>query len=208
MSERYAAGLPPHVRSQGGNRAQGRRPVSDPEPEAGLANRAGVYRRRLPGGGPRQTVCSGSHQTTWNTDTPTMDREIALRRVLLARVARLATIDPDGCPHLVPIAFVIDGQTLYTAVDAKPKRSRRLRRIENARNRPDVTVLVDHYEDDWSRLWWVRLDGTARVLDDGEEAELALRLLIEKYEQYRREGPNLPVLAVDIRNWRSWASER
>jgi PPOX class probable F420-dependent enzyme len=137
-----------------------------------------------------------------------MDREIALRRVLPARVARLATIDPDGCPHLVPIAFVIDGQTLYTAVDAKPKRSRRLRRIENARNRPDVTVLVDHYEDDWSRLWWVRLDGTARVLDDGEEAELALRLLIEKYEQYRREGPNLPVLAVDIRNWRSWASER
>ena len=137
-----------------------------------------------------------------------MDREIGLSRVLSARIARLATIDPDGCPHLVPIVFVIHGQTLYTAVDDKPKSSHRLRRIENARNRPDVTVLVDHYEDDWSRLWWVRLDGTARVLDDGEEAELALRLLTDKYEQYRRAGPHLPVLALDIRNWRTWPSER
>jgi PPOX class probable F420-dependent enzyme len=135
---------------------------------------------------------------------PRVDREIALKRVLSARVARLATIDPGGRPHLVPIVFAIHGETLYTAVDAKPKRSHRLRRIENARNRPDVTVLVDHYEEDWSRLWWVRLDGQARVLDAGEEAELALRLLIERYEQYRRESPSLPVLAMDIRNWRGW----
>jgi PPOX class probable F420-dependent enzyme len=94
-------------------------------------------------------------------------------RVLSAGVARLATIDRDGRPHLVPIAFVLDGDTLYSAVDAKPKRSRTLRRIENARERPDVTVLIDHYEDDWKRLWWVRLRGRARVLDDGEEAERA-----------------------------------
>jgi PPOX class probable F420-dependent enzyme len=141
-------------------------------------------------------------------DTPKVDWETALRWVLSARVARLATVGPDGCPHLVPIVFVIHGETLYTAVDAKPKRSRRLRRIENARDRPDVTVLVDHYEEDWSRLWWVRLDGQARVLDAGDEAELALRLLIEKYEQYRCEGPSPPALAVDIRTWRGWASER
>jgi hypothetical protein len=70
-----------------------------------------------------------------------------------ARVARLATIDADGRPHLVPVVFVLDGQRLYSAVDAKPKRSRRLRRLLNARERPDVTVLVDHYEDDWGRLW-------------------------------------------------------
>jgi PPOX class probable F420-dependent enzyme len=133
-----------------------------------------------------------------------MDSEIARTRMLSAQVARLATIEPDGRPHLVPIVFVIHGQTLYAAVDAKPKRSRRLRRIENARNRPDVTVLADHYEDDWSRLWWVRLDGRARVLDAGDEAELALRLLIEKYEQYRREQPGLPVLAIDIDVWRGW----
>lgn len=125
-------------------------------------------------------------------------------RVRTARVARLATTDSDGRPHLVPIVFVLDGQRLYSAVDAKPKRSRRLRRVANARERSDVTVLVDHYEDDWSRLWWVSLRGRARVLDAGEEAERALRLLGDKYEQYRREPPGCPVLAVDILEWRSW----
>jgi PPOX class probable F420-dependent enzyme len=119
-------------------------------------------------------------------------------------VGRLATIDPDGRPHLVPIVFVLDEDTLYSAVDAKPKRSRRLRRIENARARPDVTVLVDRYEDDWSRLWWVRLRARARVLDGGDEAERALGLLREKYEQYRREPPGLPVLALDVVEWRGW----
>jgi PPOX class probable F420-dependent enzyme len=125
-------------------------------------------------------------------------------RVRTAPVARLATIDPDGRPHLVPIVFALDGQTLYSPVDAKPKRSRKLRRVANARERPDVTVLVDHYEDDWGRLWWVRLRGRARVLDAGTEAEQALRLLVDKYEQYRREQPGCPVLAVDVFEWRSW----
>src|ERR671932_227372 len=87
------------------------------------------------------------------------------------RVARLATTDPDGRPHLVPIVFVVDGDTLYSAVDRKPKRSTKLRRIENARVRPDVTVLVDHYDDDWSRLWWIRVRGRARVLEGGDEWE-------------------------------------
>ena len=121
-----------------------------------------------------------------------------------SRVARLATIDADGRPHLVPITFALDGETLYSAVDAKPKRSRTLRRIENARRRPDVTVLVDQYDDDWTQLWWVRLRGRARVLDGGEEAERALALLAEKYEQYREAAPGLPVLAVDIDEWRGW----
>ena len=125
-------------------------------------------------------------------------------RVRIAKVARLATTDPDGRPHLVPIVFVLDGQTLYSAVDAKPKRSNRLRRVANARERPDVTVLVDHYEDDWGQLWWVSLRGRVRVLDTGEEAERALRLLVEKYEWYRRDPPGRPVLAVDILEWRSW----
>jgi PPOX class probable F420-dependent enzyme len=127
-------------------------------------------------------------------------------RVEAARVARLATTDPDGRPHLVPIVFVLDGDTLYSAVDAKPKRSRTLRRIENARERPDVTVLVDHYEDDWTRLWWVRLRGRARVLDGGEEAERALGLLAAKYRQYASERPGLPVLAIDVLEWRGWAA--
>ncbi len=125
-------------------------------------------------------------------------------RLRTAQVARLATIDPDGRPHLVPIVFVLVGETLYSAVDAKPKRSRRLRRFANARERPDVTVLVDHYEDDWSRLWWVSLRGRARVLEAGEEAERALQLLVDKYEPYRGELPGCPVLAVDILEWRRW----
>ena len=106
----------------------------------------------------------------------------------------------------MPIAFVLDGETLYSAVDAKPKRSRRLRRIENARERPEVTVLVDQYDEDWSRLWWVRLRGRARVLEAGEEAARALALLADKYEQYRREAPGCPVLAIDVREWRGWAA--
>jgi PPOX class probable F420-dependent enzyme len=126
--------------------------------------------------------------------------------VRAAQVARLATTDADGRPHLVPIVFALEGDTLYSAVDAKPKRSRKLRRIENARARPDVTVLVDHYEDDWSRLWWVRLRGRARVLDAGEEAERAIALLAEKYEQYRDAPPTPPVLALDVAEWRGWAA--
>jgi PPOX class probable F420-dependent enzyme len=121
-------------------------------------------------------------------------------------VARLATTDPDGRPHLVPIVFALDGDTLYSAVDRKPKRSTTLRRIENARARPDVTILVDHYEDDWSRLWWIRLRGRARVLDDGEERERALELLREKYPQYQADPPVGPVLAVDVTEVRSWTA--
>jgi PPOX class probable F420-dependent enzyme len=128
-------------------------------------------------------------------------------RVAAARVARLATTDPDGRPHLVPIVFVLDRETLYTAVDEKPKRSRTLRRIENARARPDVTVLVDHYQDDWRRLWWVRLRGRARVVDEGEEADHAVALLTAKYDQYREQPPRPPVLAIDIGEWRGWSAE-
>ena len=134
-----------------------------------------------------------------------MHESIVVReRVLASRVARLATLDPDGRPHLVPIVFALDGDTMYCAVDAKPKRSRVLRRIDNARARPDVTVLVDHYDEDWGRLWWVRLRGRARVLDDGAEAAHALELLAAKYTQYRVDPPGLPVLAIDLDEWRSW----
>ena len=126
-------------------------------------------------------------------------------RLLTARVARLATTDPDGRPHLVPIVFALDGDKLYSAVDRKPKRSSTLRRIENARARPDVTILVDHYEEDWGRLWWIRLRGRARVLDDGDERDRALALLQEKYPQYRTEPPDGPVLGVDITEVREWA---
>jgi PPOX class probable F420-dependent enzyme len=134
-------------------------------------------------------------------------RELA-DEVARSRVARLATLDADGRTHLVPIVFALVGDTLYSAVDAKPKRSRTLRRIENARERPDVTVLVDLYDDeDWTRLWWVRIRGRARVLDDGDEAAGALEALTEKYSQYRDRPPGLPVLAIDIDDWREWRAD-
>ena len=120
-------------------------------------------------------------------------------------MARLATTDPDGRPHLVPIVFALEGDTLYSAVDRKPKRSTKLRRIDNVRVRPDVTILVDHYEEDWGRLWWIRLRGRARVLDEGEERDHALELLKEKYPQYRAEQPVGPVMAVDVTEVRGWA---
>jgi PPOX class probable F420-dependent enzyme len=143
---------------------------------------------------------------TWSDqgDREMHDPIVLRQRFAESRVARLATLDADGRPHLVPIVFALAGDILYSAVDAKPKRSATLRRIENARKRPDVTVLVDHYEEQWSRLWWIRLRGRARVLDEGEEAVRALALLADKYEQYRREPPGLPVLAIDITEWRSW----
>jgi PPOX class probable F420-dependent enzyme len=126
------------------------------------------------------------------------------QRVENARIARLATLTPQGRPHLVPICFALAGDVLYTAVDEKPKRSRRLQRLANVRAHPDVTVLVDHYDEDWSRLWWVRLNGAARIVEEGDELETALRLLADKYDQYRREPPGGPAIAIEIRDWRGW----
>jgi PPOX class probable F420-dependent enzyme len=133
-----------------------------------------------------------------------MDAEEVSARVEAARIGHLATVDAGGRPHLVPICFALEGETLYTAVDEKPKRSRRLKRLANIRKHPDVSVIVDHYEEDWTRLWWVRMDGTARVLEDGPEQERALALLRAKYEQYESEPPTGPVIAVRIETWRRW----
>ena len=130
--------------------------------------------------------------------------EVALQLAGAARVARLATIDSDGRVHLVPVVFALEASTLYSAVDHKPKCSTTLRRIENARERPAITVLVDHYAEDWDALWWVRLRGSARVLDAGLEAEHALELLVAKYEQYAGKRPRPPVLALDIEEARIW----
>ena len=135
-----------------------------------------------------------------------MDEAELRRRVASARVARLSTIEDDGRAHLVPICFTVEGERLFSAVDGKPKRSRDLRRLHNLRERPWATVLVDHYEEDWSRLWWARLRGTAEVLDDGDEARRALALLIAKYPQYQRQPPDGPVVAIQLAEWRGWSA--
>jgi PPOX class probable F420-dependent enzyme len=118
------------------------------------------------------------------------------------RVARLATVDPQGRPHVVPICFVLDGGTLYTAVDEKPKRTRRLQRLRNIEANPRVEILIDHYEEDWSRLGWVRLRGTARIV----EGRRALELLAAKYPQYARRPPAGPVIAVSIEERSEWTA--
>jgi len=126
-------------------------------------------------------------------------------RFAAARVARLATAGPDGAPHLVPIVFALSGDTLYSAVDGKPKRSLALRRLANVAANPRVAVLVDHYADDWTALWWVRADGTARVLEPAEAA-VALELLTARYRQYVTSPPPGPVLAIDVLRWSGWAA--
>jgi len=130
------------------------------------------------------------------------------RRVEEARVGRLATVTPDALPHVVPCCFVSSfdatGTVVYSAVDAKPKSSLALRRIDNLRANPAAALLVDHYADDWSTLWWVRVDGTARILESGTERDDALALLVDKYEQYRKEPPPGPVIALDVTAWRAW----
>lgn len=124
--------------------------------------------------------------------------------VTTARVARLATVTAHGRPHVVPICFELDGDILYSAVDRKPKRSRRLKRLDNVRANPRVEVLVDHYDDNWTKLWWVRLQGSARILEPGAEQQRALALLAAKYRQYGTEPPPGPVLAIDLDGWRGW----
>jgi PPOX class probable F420-dependent enzyme len=131
----------------------------------------------------------------------------ARRRFAAATLAHLATADERGRPHLVPMVFVLREETIYSAVDAKPKRTRSLRRLANVAANPRVAVLVDHYAEDWESLWWVRADGTGRVLDatDAEGRE-ALALLSARHAQYREQPPAGPVLAIDVERWSGWSA--
>ena len=129
----------------------------------------------------------------------------ARERFAAARVARLATADAAGRPHLVPVVFAVDGDCIYNAVDAKPKRTTALRRLANVTENPAVALLVDHYDDaDWGALWWVRAEGRGRVLAAGDdEARRAVALLKQRYPQQRAVGA---VLAVDVDRWSGWAA--
>jgi PPOX class probable F420-dependent enzyme len=130
---------------------------------------------------------------------------MARRRLVEASVARLATAGDNGRPHIVPITFAIDGDTLYFAVDAKPKQTKNLMRLKNIAANPAVSVLVDHYDDDWTRLWWVRVDGTAHVVGVEEEARRATDLLVDKYAQYRGSRPEGPVIAIHVDRVTGWS---
>jgi len=133
-----------------------------------------------------------------------MDLATMRRRVLEARVGRLATVTAAGRPHVVPCCFMLDGRSVFSAVDAKPKSTLALRRLDNLRSHPAASLLVDHYSDNWSELWWVRLDGDGRVVTGGAERDRAIALLAGKYEQYAATPPPGPVIALDVTAWRSW----
>ena len=128
------------------------------------------------------------------------------RRFAASPVARLSTIRPDGAPHVVPIVFALVGETVYSAVDAKPKRSRDLQRLANVRAEPRCALLVDHYEDDWRRLWWVRADGIGKVVAAPAGEHPGIQALVERFPQYRDEPPSGPLLVVTVQRWSGWAS--
>jgi PPOX class probable F420-dependent enzyme len=123
-----------------------------------------------------------------------------------ARVGRLATVRPDGRPHVVVCCYAVEGGRVWTAIDAKPKSGAPLQRVENIRANPRASLLVDHYEEDWDRLWWVRVDGAAAVLEEGNEEARAMAALSTKYEQYAQAPPPGPVIALAIERITGWSA--
>jgi PPOX class probable F420-dependent enzyme len=124
-----------------------------------------------------------------------------------APVLRLGTADAEGKPHLVPATFAVVGDVVAIAVDHKPKRHTNLKRLRNIEENPAVTLLVDHFDEDWDDLWWVRADGDARVIEN----ELAYELvdaLVDKYEQYREHRPAGPVIKIQVNRWSGWVAKQ
>jgi PPOX class probable F420-dependent enzyme len=135
-------------------------------------------------------------------DLPAAD---ARQRFAGSPIACLATADAAGVPHIVPVTFAVDGDMIYFAIDHKPKRSTNLRRLRNIAENPKVTIITDHYADDWSALWWVRADGQAEIWEDGDRRLQALELLRSKYPQYDETPPSGPVVAIHTDVWSGWA---
>ncbi|MCA2229568.1 TIGR03668 family PPOX class F420-dependent oxidoreductase [Nonomuraea aurantiaca] len=134
-----------------------------------------------------------------------MDEATARAKFLAARSARLATVDGQGAPHLVPVVFAVADDMIAFAVDDKPKRTTDLRRLRNIASNNQVCVLVDHYADDWRRLWWARADGTAALVEDDTTRGQWLDRLAARYDQYVERRPAGPVVAITVARWSGWA---
>ena len=130
-----------------------------------------------------------------------MTPDEARSRFAAARVARLATVSAEGVPHLVPVTFAVRGDVVVFAVDHKPKSTTALRRLRNIEANPAVCFLADGYDEDWSRLWWARADGVARVEPPGAEP---VSWLVAKYEQYAARPPEHAVVVTEVHTWRGW----
>ena len=134
-------------------------------------------------------------------------------RIKARRVAHLATADSRGVPHLVPICFVFDGDHFYSALDQKPKRTpvTALKRVRNILSNPDVALVIDQYEEDWARLWYVLVRGKALLIQSGEEHRYAIGLLRDKYPQYRdmqpEKNPVIKITPTRITSWGKTAQE-
>jgi len=128
----------------------------------------------------------------------------AVQRFAHARVARLATVREDGSPHLVPFVFELRGDNIYAVVDDKPKRTQNVMRVANIRRDPRVSVLVDHYEEAWGKLWWIRADGEARLVEEGGDRDFVIRVLTGKYPQYLEQPPSGPAIVIHVTQWRFW----
>ena len=142
-----------------------------------------------------------------------MTPQEARARFSTARVARLATITAEGAPRLVPITFAVlpslepaELGMIVTAVDHKPKRTTRLRRLDDIAREPRVTLLADEYDDDWTRLWWARAEGVARVVEPADQLHASVvRALTDRYRQYREHPPAGPAILISVTRWSGWA---
>jgi PPOX class probable F420-dependent enzyme len=135
-----------------------------------------------------------------------MDRDTARFLAGGARVARLGTLSKTGRVDLVPMTFAIVDDVLSTAVDHKPKTTTELKRLENVRANPEVSILIDRYDEDWAALWWVRLRGLAQVVEEGPRYDAAIDALVGKYEQYRSIRPEGPAIVIELIRWQWWSA--
>ena len=139
-----------------------------------------------------------------------MDPAEATRRLTASKVGSIATVRPDGSPHVVPLVFAVsqsrDGLVIYWCVDDKPKRSRELQRLVNIRAHPAVEIEVNRYDDDWTQLWWVRASGIAREVTSIDERERALAALATKYAPYTAHPPSGRVVAIQVERVAGWAA--
>ncbi len=135
-----------------------------------------------------------------------MDRSEALRRLRTSKVGHLATVRPDGTPHVVPVTFGVVSNRIVTMVDHKPKTTTHLQRLTNVEANGTAGFLVDHYTDVWKDLWWVRIDGVAEVHSDGTTWKRAGIALEKKYHQYRDRAPMGPAISISIDKVSYWSS--
>ena len=156
---------------------------------------------------PQRDCTVNGYTGPWEPYPGVMPDSDAAAAFAAAPVAVLGTTGAGAAPHLVPVVFALpEGRhdLLYTAIDAKPKSTQRLRRLLNIEANPTVSLLVEHYDDDWTRLWWVRADGTATIHHRGEQMATGYALLRAKYHQYQRIELDGPVVTVQITRWSSW----